>query len=249
MSDQLLTISGLSAGTEDKPILHNISLSVGAGETHVLMGPNGAGKSTLGHVIMGDPIYQVTSGSITFDGTDVTELNEELAAALRSHQYGGVLLYGSNVKGTEQTARLISALQQNNAQIADVAHVPYLLPVDEEGGIVTRLSMGTRMNGSMAVGATGDEALANAISQILASDSTDIIRQAVDGIFESSTPPFVRFIEILHQHRSAFCTCAGDFAHHLFQDVEVLSWKLCQAVGNDGAGYAVAAVLSCGREV
>ncbi|MBR1830482.1 MAG: ATP-binding cassette domain-containing protein, partial [Atopobiaceae bacterium] len=55
MSDQLLTISGLSAGTEDKPILHDISLGIGAGETHVLMGPNGAGKSTLGHVIMGDP--------------------------------------------------------------------------------------------------------------------------------------------------------------------------------------------------
>ena len=45
MASELLTISGLSAGTEDKPILHDIDLSVGAGETHVLMGPNGAGKS------------------------------------------------------------------------------------------------------------------------------------------------------------------------------------------------------------
>ncbi|WP_077597686.1 Fe-S cluster assembly ATPase SufC [Olsenella urininfantis] len=72
MADQLLSISGLSAGTEDKPILHDINLSVGAGETHVLMGPNGAGKSTLGHVIMGDASYQVTSGSIVFDGQDVT---------------------------------------------------------------------------------------------------------------------------------------------------------------------------------
>ena len=55
MSQTLLQVSNLSAGTEDKPILHNISLEVGAGETHVLMGPNGAGKSTLGHVVMGDP--------------------------------------------------------------------------------------------------------------------------------------------------------------------------------------------------
>ncbi|MBP3885224.1 MAG: Fe-S cluster assembly ATPase SufC [Olsenella sp.] len=70
---QLLTISGLSAGTEDKPILHDIDLAIDAGETHVLMGPNGAGKSTLGHVIMGDPVYKVSSGTIVFDGEDVTE--------------------------------------------------------------------------------------------------------------------------------------------------------------------------------
>ena len=74
MASELLTISGLSAGTEDKPILHDIDLSVGAGETHVLMGPNGAGKSTLGHVIMGDPVYKVSSGTVTFDGQDVTDL-------------------------------------------------------------------------------------------------------------------------------------------------------------------------------
>ncbi len=77
MADQLLNVSALSAGTEDKPILHGVDLAVGAGECHVLMGPNGAGKSTLGHVIMGDPAYAVTGGSITFDGADVTELTSD----------------------------------------------------------------------------------------------------------------------------------------------------------------------------
>ena len=89
MSDQLLPISGLSAGTEEKPILHNIDLAVGADETHVLMGPNGAGKSTLGHVIMGDPTYQVTSGTITFDGSDITDLSPDkrsLAGIFLSYQ-------------------------------------------------------------------------------------------------------------------------------------------------------------------
>ena len=89
MASELLTISGLSAGTEDKPILHDIDLSVGAGETHVLMGPNGAGKSTLGHVIMGDPVYKVSSGTVTFDGQDVTDLapdRRSLAGIFLSYQ-------------------------------------------------------------------------------------------------------------------------------------------------------------------
>jgi len=77
MSDQLLNVSGITAGTEDASILHGIDLTVGAGETHVLMGPNGAGKSTLGHVIMGDPVYKVTAGSIAFDGQDITTLSAD----------------------------------------------------------------------------------------------------------------------------------------------------------------------------
>ena len=89
MSQTLLQVSNLSAGTEDKPILHNISLEVGAGETHVLMGPNGAGKSTLGHAIMGDPQYIVSGGKIVFDGQDVTELaadKRSLAGIFLSYQ-------------------------------------------------------------------------------------------------------------------------------------------------------------------
>ncbi len=89
MSDQLLCVSALSAGTEDKPILHDIDLVVGAGETHVLMGPNGAGKSTLGRVIMGDPVYEVTNGTVTFDGEDITEFGPDkrsLAGLFLSYQ-------------------------------------------------------------------------------------------------------------------------------------------------------------------
>ncbi len=89
MTTQLLNVSSLSAGTEDKPILHDVDLAVGEGECHVLMGPNGAGKSTLGHVIMGDPVYQVSSGSITFDGRDITDLGPDkrsLAGLFLSYQ-------------------------------------------------------------------------------------------------------------------------------------------------------------------
>lgn len=73
-TDALLNVADLTASVDEKTILHQVSLSVAAGETHVLMGPNGAGKSTMGHVIMGDPAYTVDGGSIAFDGADITEL-------------------------------------------------------------------------------------------------------------------------------------------------------------------------------
>ena len=73
----LLSIQGLAAAVDEKTILHGIDLTIPAGETHVLMGPNGAGKSTLGHVIMGDPAYTQTAGTIAFDGEDMTEISPD----------------------------------------------------------------------------------------------------------------------------------------------------------------------------
>lgn len=77
MGEALLRVQGLYASAGEKPILHDISLDVPAGETHVLMGPNGAGKSTLGKTIMGSPEYKVTRGTITFDGSDITKLTPD----------------------------------------------------------------------------------------------------------------------------------------------------------------------------
>ncbi len=75
--DALLSIRGLSAAVEEKQILHGVDLDINPGEVHVLMGPNGAGKSTLGHVAMGEPTYEVTDGTIVFDGEDITELTPD----------------------------------------------------------------------------------------------------------------------------------------------------------------------------
>jgi len=70
---KLLEIQDLHVNVGEKEILHGIDLSVGQGETHVIMGPNGAGKSTLGHAMMGNPSYEITSGKVLFDGKDLTE--------------------------------------------------------------------------------------------------------------------------------------------------------------------------------
>ncbi|MBR6229003.1 MAG: Fe-S cluster assembly ATPase SufC [Eubacterium sp.] len=80
MSDKILEVKDLSvaiggAGDEELAILSKVSLSMGPGETHVLMGPNGAGKSTLGYTLMGNEKYIVTGGSIDFDGHDLLAMN------------------------------------------------------------------------------------------------------------------------------------------------------------------------------
>ena len=74
MKENLLDIKGLHAGVEGKEILKGLSLTVGKGEVHVILGPNGSGKSTLMNVIMGHPKYEVTAGSIAFEGEDITQL-------------------------------------------------------------------------------------------------------------------------------------------------------------------------------
>ena len=68
----LLQIVGLHASVDGQPILRGIDLTVGSGQVHAIMGPNGSGKSTLANVLLGNPAYEVTAGSILFHGEDIT---------------------------------------------------------------------------------------------------------------------------------------------------------------------------------
>ena len=70
---ELLRVENVRASIEEKEILKGINLTINKGEIHVVMGTNGAGKSTLANVIMGNPAYEVTEGSIVFDGENITE--------------------------------------------------------------------------------------------------------------------------------------------------------------------------------
>ncbi|MDD5227894.1 MAG: Fe-S cluster assembly ATPase SufC, partial [Methylococcales bacterium] len=76
----MLKIKDLPVNVENKQILKGLNLEVNAGEIHAIMGPNGAGKSTLSHVLSGKSGYEVTGGSVTFNGKDLLEMPAEIRA-------------------------------------------------------------------------------------------------------------------------------------------------------------------------
>ncbi len=73
----MLEIRDLRAAAGDKGILKGINLTVNSGEVHAVMGPNGSGKSTLAQVLAGHPAYQVTAGSVRYDGQDLLDMEPE----------------------------------------------------------------------------------------------------------------------------------------------------------------------------
>ena len=73
----MIKIENLHASIDGKEILKGLNLEVKAGEIHAIMGPNGAGKSTLASVLAGREDYEVTAGSVDFDGADLLELSTE----------------------------------------------------------------------------------------------------------------------------------------------------------------------------
>ena len=106
----MLNIQDLHATVGGKEILRGLTLSVKPGEVHAIMGPNGAGKSTLGNVLAGREGYEVTGGSVQFEGKDLLELEPEERAA------EGVFLafqYPVEIPGVNNTYFLRAAL---NAQ-------------------------------------------------------------------------------------------------------------------------------------
>jgi len=105
----MLHIENLHATVADKPILKGLSLSINPGEIHAIMGPNGAGKSTLGYVLSGRPGYEVTKGSVSFNGQDLLALepHERAAAGLFLGQTAGVFI-ASLLVGRVGTALLLA---------------------------------------------------------------------------------------------------------------------------------------------
>ena len=110
----MLKIENLKAGIEEAKILNGIDLSVNAGEVHAIMGPNGSGKSTLSAVIAGNESYEVESGSIIFEGEDLSELDPDQ----RAHK--GVFLsfqYPVEIPGISVSNFLKAAISEKRKQL------------------------------------------------------------------------------------------------------------------------------------
>src|SRR3712207_1651375 len=78
----MLKIENLRVEIEGQEIIKGLDLEVGRGEIHAIMGPNGSGKSTLANVLMGHPRYEITDGSVTFEGEDALELEPDERAKM-----------------------------------------------------------------------------------------------------------------------------------------------------------------------
>src|SRR5512143_2814674 len=78
----MLELDQVDIAVDGRPILHDITLRIESGETHVLFGPNGSGKTSLLMAIMGLPRYQVTSGTIRFQEQDIAGLSIDERARL-----------------------------------------------------------------------------------------------------------------------------------------------------------------------
>ncbi len=206
----MLEIKGLTATVDDKEILTGIDLVVPDGEVHALMGPNGSGKSTLSYMLSGREGYEVTGGTVTFDGMDLLSLEPEQRAAaglFLAFQYP-VELPGVGNANFLRTA--LNALRRAHGE-AELDAVQFLKLARAE---VKRLSMADDMlKRNVNVGFSGGEKKRNEVLQmailrpkLAILDETDsgldidALRIVADGVNALRAPGFSALV-ITHYQR------------------------------------------------
>ena len=207
----MLKIENLHAEIDGKKILNGLTLSVGAGEVHAIMGPNGAGKSTLGYVLGGRPGYEVTEGSVVFDGKDLLDMapDERAAAGLfLGFQYPVEIPGVSNV----QFLRTAVNAQRRARGEAEISAGDFLRLAKEQGAALD-VSM-DMMKRNVNVGFSGGEKKRNEMVQmgiiaprLAVLDETDsgldidALRIVADGINRIMRGPDKSVVLITHYER------------------------------------------------
>ena len=159
----MLKIENLHANIEGKEILKGLSLEVRAGEVHAIMGPNGSGKSTLANVLAGREEYEVTEGTVTYQGADLLELSPEERA------WKGIFLafqYPVEIPGVSNMNFLRTALNETRKAngLAELGGKDFLTLVRERAKLVEMDA--DLMNRNLNVGFSGGEKKRNEIFQM-----------------------------------------------------------------------------------
>jgi Fe-S cluster assembly ATP-binding protein len=159
----MLEIKNLHASINGKEILKGLSLSVKPGEIHAIMGPNGSGKSTLSSVITGNPAFEVTQGSIVFEGKDL----QELAPEERANE--GVFLsfqYPVEIPGVSMVNFMRTAIneQRKYRELSPISATDFLRIMREKKALVEMDNKLT--NRSVNEGFSGGEKKRNEIFQM-----------------------------------------------------------------------------------
>jgi Fe-S cluster assembly ATP-binding protein len=159
----MITIKNLHAKIEAKEILKGLNLEVKAGEVHAIMGPNGAGKSTLASVLAGREDYEVTAGSVDFDGEDLLELSTEQRA------WAGLFLafqYPVEIPGVSNINFLRTAINETREQkgLDPISAKEFMAMVREKSALV---ELDTKLaSRSVNEGFSGGEKKRNEIFQM-----------------------------------------------------------------------------------
>ena len=243
----MLRIENLHAEIDGKKILNGLTLSVGAGEVHAIMGPNGAGKSTLGYVLGGRPGYEVTEGSVEFDGKDLLDMapDERAAAGLfLGFQYPVEIPGVSNV----QFLRTAVNAQRRARGEAEISAGDFLRLAKEQGAALD-VSM-DMMKRNVNVGFSGGEKKRNEMVQmgiiaprLAVLDETDsgldidALRIVADGINRIMRGPDKSVVLITHYERLLEYV-RPDFVHVLIDGRIARSGDIELARTLEREGYA-----------